>query len=81
MNRAHRAAALAALRRFRSADRLTSTHSNVDDSLGAIVKGWVRSLAPLKLDRSFIMTSLDDPNTMPRLQLSMDACLFLRAHR
>jgi hypothetical protein len=35
---------------------------------------------PLKIDRSLIMTPLDDPNTMPRLQLSMDACLLLRAH-
>jgi hypothetical protein len=35
----------------------------------------------LTIDRSFIMTTLDDPNTMPRLGLSIDACLLLRVHR
>jgi hypothetical protein len=35
----------------------------------------------LKIDRSFIMTTVDDPNMMLRLRLSADACLLLRAHR
>jgi hypothetical protein len=35
----------------------------------------------MKIDRSFIMTTLDDPNTMLRLIEFMDACSLLRAHR
>jgi hypothetical protein len=37
--------------------------------------------APVE-NRPFLYNAaLDDPNTMPRLQLSIDACLLLRAHR
>jgi hypothetical protein len=42
--------------------------------------GWCS--APVE-NRPFLYNAapLDDPNTMPRPQLSMDACLLLRAHR
>jgi hypothetical protein len=41
--------------------------------------GWCA--APVEIRPFLYNDSLDDPNTMPRLQLSMDACLLLRAHR